>query len=202
MIKAIIFDLNGIFIQSPNLSTRFQEKFGVPLEEFLPALKEIMAKVKNRNAENSFNYWRPYLEKWGLNLTEEEFFSFWFGAEKENLEVIEIVRQIKKKGIKIFILSNNLKEKSNYYQDSFQFLKEIPDKIYYSWQTGFIKPNPEAFKNVLSENNLEPEECLYFDDQEKNIEAANSLGMNAFLFKNTEDLKRTLVEYQLINTSV
>jgi len=190
MIKAIIFDLNGIFIQSPNLSARFQEKFGVPVEEFLSALKIIMPKVRKFNSGNNFAHWKPFLEKWGVNLTEEEFFSFWFRAEKENEEVIEIARQIKKKGMKIFILSNNFKERSNYYMGNFKFLKEIPDKIYFSWQTGFVKPNPEAFKNLLSENNLKPEECLYLDDSEKNIESAKSLGINALLFKKIEDFKK------------
>ena len=38
MIKAIIFDLNGVFILSPYLSNRSEEKFGVSAKEFLPAL--------------------------------------------------------------------------------------------------------------------------------------------------------------------
>jgi len=197
MIKAIIFDLNGIFIQSPNLSARFQEKFGVPIEEFLSALKVIMPKVRKFNKGNNFAYWKPFLEKWNVNLTEEKFFNFWFSGEKENLKLVELAKQIKKKGIKIFILSNNFKERSNYYLDNFQFLKEIPDKIYFSWQTGFVKPDPKAFENLLSENNLKPEECLYFDDSERNIEVANGLGINAFLFKDIEDFKKVLAKYQL-----
>ena len=197
MIKAVIFDMNGIFVQSPNLSTRFQEKFGVPVEEFLSALKIIMPKVRQAITGDAFVYWEPYLKKWDVNLTKEEFFDLWFSAEKENLELIELAKQIKKKGMKVFILSNNFKERANYYKDNFQFLKEIPDKIYYSWQTGFIKPNPEAFKNLLSENNLKAGECLYFDDQEKNIEVANGLGINAFLFKDIEDFKKVLAKYQL-----
>ena len=28
----------------------------------------------------------------------------------------------------------------------------------------------KRFKNLLKDNNLKPEECVYFDDQEKNIE--------------------------------
>ena len=61
MIKAIIFDLNGIFIQSPKLSDRFAKDFGISSEVFLPKLSEIMNKVRQPSAGSSFIYWEPVL---------------------------------------------------------------------------------------------------------------------------------------------
>ena len=191
MTKAIIFDLNGVFIKSPKLSDRFQERFGVASEKFLPALKEIMAKVRMPDAGDAFTYWSPYLERWGANLIKEEFFNFWFSAEKEVPELIELAKEIKQKGIKIFILSNNFAERADYYKNNFSFLK-LFDKVYYSWQTGFVKPNPEAFKNVLSGNNLKPEECIYFDNSEENVESAKGLGIDAYLFENINSIKKVV----------
>ena len=198
MIKAVIFDLNGVFIQSPYLSDRFEEKFGVSAKEFLPALREIMARVREPNAEDTFNYWRPYLKKWGVNLIKEKFFDFWFCAEKKNSEMVEIAKRIKKRNIKLFILSNNFKERADYYKQKISFLEEIFDRIYYSWQTGFIKPNLEAYKKILRDNNLQPKECLYFDDLKENIEVANSLGINSFLFKGISQTEEVLKCRQVI----
>ena len=183
MIKTIIFDLNGVFIQSPKLSERFGEQFGVPENDFLPALKDIMTKIRLPNANDAFLYWQPYLQKWGVNLSKEEFFDFWFNAEKEAPEITALTRELKIKGLKIFILSNNFIERAAYYDKNFPFLREVADKIYYSWQTGFIKPNPEAYKIILRENNLKPEECIYFDDVKENIDIATSLGIKSFLFE-------------------
>ena len=197
MIKAVIFDLNGIFIQSHKLSDRFRDKFGVSVEEFLPALKEIMAEVRKPDAGDTFVYWKTYLEKWGLNLTKEEFFDFWFNAEKEIPELVELAKQIKKKGIKIFILSNNFKERAAYYAENFPFLN-IFNKVYYSWRTSFVKPSQEAFKNLLSENNLEPEECIFFDNSKENIEVADSLGIKSFLFEKLDSFEKTLKDYYLV----
>lgn len=197
MIKAIIFDLNGVFIQSPKLSDRFQQKFGVSQEEFLSVLKEIMAKVRKPDAGDTFSYWKPFLDKWDVNLTKQEFFNFWFNAEEEVPKLIELVKQIKDKGIKIFILSNNFAERAEYYDKNFLFLKMF-DKVYYSWQTGFVKPDPEAFNNLLRENNLKPEDCVYFDNSQENIETANSLGIRSFLFEDEKTLRKILTEYQII----
>ncbi len=192
MNKAIIFDLNGVFIQSPKLSERFFAELGVPTDEFLPALKEIMAKVRLPNAGSSYNYWKPYLEKWNIDLSEAEFFDFWFGAEKENKEMVGLARELKAKGYKIFILSNNFIERARYYDQQFPFLKEISDKVYYSWQTGFVKPDPEAYRFLLTENNLKPEDCTYFDDSQENIEVARELNIKAYMFKNLAGLEKEL----------
>jgi len=197
MIKAIIFDLNGLFIQSPKLSDRFSEEFKVPTEDFLSALKEIMDKVRMPSAGGAFDYWKPYLDKWQVKISEEEFFDFWFGAEKEFHEAVELAKRVKERGMKLFILSNNFSERANYYKKNFLFL-DIFDKIYYSWQTGFVKPNPEAFNNLLNENNLKSEECIYFDDSKVNVETAKNLGIKAFLFEDIEKFKNTLTALVII----
>jgi putative hydrolase of the HAD superfamily len=188
MIKAIIFDLNGVMVKSPALSKRFQKKFGVSEDKFYPALKEIMAKIRKPNAGDSFIYFEPYFKSWGLNLTKEQFFSFWFSAEKEVPEMMELAKQMKQKGIKMFILSNNFMERADYYKNNLSF-PAIFDKIYYSWQTGFVKPDPRAFENLMLENNLKPEECVYFDDSEENIKMAKSLGIKAFLFEGIDSVR-------------
>jgi len=197
MIKAIIFDLNGVFIQGPYLSDRFKERFGVPAEDFLPVLKEIMEKVRKPEAGDCFDYWKPYLKKWGVVLGREQFFDFWFKEEKPVPKMVELAKQLKQKGIKLFLLSNNLLERTNYYRENFPFLEQLFDKIYYSWQTGFVKPDQRAFKKILSDNNLNPQECLYFDNSEENIKAGNGLRIKSFFFKGPDSVRKIL-EQELV----
>lgn len=123
MIKAVIFDLNGVFIQSSKLSGRFEEKFGIPSEEFMLTLKEVMPKTRMPNAGDAYDYWTPYLEKWKINITREDFFDFWFSAEKENSEMIKLAKELKSKGLKVFILSNNFIERAYYYEKISHSLK-------------------------------------------------------------------------------
>lgn len=191
-IKVVIFDLNGTVIRSPKFSDIFCEKFGTPKEIFLTALKEIMAKVRLPKAGSAYAYWKPYLDKWGIKLSEKDFFNFWFSSEKENTEIIELVKNLKQQEIKLFILSNNFAERTKYYDENFLFLKELFDKVYYSWQTGSVKSDPRCWQNILTENNLQPEECIYFDDSESNIKTAAELSIKSYLFTNADDIKNII----------
>jgi|SRR3989338_2727411 len=198
MIRAVIFDLNGVFIKSPKLSVRFYEKFGVGEEKFWPALKEIMAKVRMPKAGDAFSYFKPHFDDWNIALTRKQFFDFWFSAEKKVPEMIAIAKKLKEKRIKLFILSNNFAERANYYNKEFGELFKLFDGIYFSFQMGFVKPNTRAFENILSKNKLRPEECLYFDDSIENVEAAKRLGIAAFVFEGSHKTADVLKKYSLM----
>ena len=135
MTKAIIFDLNGVFIKSEKLSDRFARDFDVSQSKFMPALESILDIVRRPGAGDLYSYWISHLTDWGINLNRQEFYDYWFGAEKEDKEMIGLTMDLKNKGIKIIILSNNFKERTEYYLKNFQFFKTLPDKIYFSWQT-------------------------------------------------------------------
>lgn len=188
MIKACIFDLNGIFLQSPKLSDRFEKDFNIPATKFIPKLMEIMENVRKLNAEPAFKYWEPVFKEWGLNLSESEFWDYWFKAEIPSDKMISFAKSLREKGIKVFILSNNFKERALYY-DHYPWIHEAVDKVYFSWQTGLVKPDPKAWELLLSENNLKSDECVYFDDQDKNLKASESIGIKSFMFTNETELE-------------
>ncbi len=191
MVKAAIFDLNGIFLQSPLLSTRIEKDFGVPVADFVLKLQEVMSKVRQPSAAPAFTYWQPVLLGWGITISEKEFWDYWFKAEKPSWEMIDFARDLREKGIKVFILSNNFRERSEYYEE-YGWIHDAVDKVYFSWKTGFVKPDPEAWKLILTENNLLPEECVYFDDQKKNVDVAEKLGMHSFAFTDEVHLKKII----------
>lgn len=104
---------------------------------------------------------------------------------------MELKSSLREKGIAVFILSNNFKERAEYY-GSYDWMHVAVDKAYFSWQTGFVKPDVRAWTFLLEENNLKPEDCVYFDDQQKNLDASEMAGIKAFLFTNEEELENTI----------
>jgi HAD superfamily hydrolase (TIGR01509 family) len=189
MLQAVIFDLNGIFVQAPKLGARLQEDFNVDPEIFKPKLREIMQKVRTPGAGNAFQYWQPVLAEWNINLSEREFWEYWFGAEKISDRMVLFAKELKQKGVKIFILSNNFRERADYY-GHYPWIGEVADKVYFSFTTGFVKPDTRAWELILSENGLSAEGCVYFDDKKKNLAASESVGIRAFLFTDEEDLEK------------
>ncbi len=194
MIKAVIFDLNGIFVQSQKLSDRFEKDFNVPSSVFLPKLAELMQKVRQPHALPAFSYWEPLLKEWGVMFSEKEFWNYWFTAEIPSDAMIAFARSLRQKNIQVYILSNNFKERALYY-GHYPWIHEVVNMTYFSWQTGYVKPDIKAWQLVLSENNLQPDECLYFDDQEKNITAAESIRIKSFLFTTEKELEKTVNHY-------
>ena len=111
----------------------------------------------------------------------------------QNTELIDLTVEVKKKGVKIFGLSNNVDGESSY-EAKYPELGKVFDRIYISTDTGFYKPEPMAYKNVLQENGLKPEECLFFDDLKENVTAAKALGIGAYFYTGVEATKKAMEE--------
>jgi HAD superfamily hydrolase (TIGR01509 family) len=196
VIKEVIFDFNGVFTVREFLSDSFERDYHVNKMEFMPALKEIMDKVRLPNAPKVFDLWKPYLDKWRIVMTEQEFLDYWFKGEQLVPELVDYAKELKEKGIKIFILSNNFKERTEYYLKKWPELFSLFDGVYFSWKTGFVKSTLEAYKNLLDKNGLVAGECIFFDDSEKNVALAKSLGINAYIYEDFE--KTTKIVEQLL----
>ena len=190
--RAVILDLNGVFLQSEYLSKRIEEKYGISGDDFLASLKEVMAVARKPGVEDSFVIWRPHLKKLGLAISKDEFFDFWFSGEKLVSEIFDYIKELRVKGVKVFILSNNFKERTEYYRKNFSEIFQNVDGVYFSWETGFVKPDQEAYKNLLTQNSLLPEECVYFDDSPENIEVARGLGIDAQKYQGFQKAKEYL----------
>lgn len=178
MIKAIFFDLNGVLITSEYLSSRFEATYGIRGDEFISALKEVMFIARKPSAPTLYSLWKPYFEQWNLSLGEEDFLNFWFSGEKVNAEALGYVKELNVKGIDVFVLSNNFRERTQFYRESFPEIFLNVKQAYFSWETGNVKPNPTALEAVLLENNLTPKEVIYFDDSLENIQMAKNLGVD------------------------
>lgn len=187
--KAIFFDLNGVLIDSEYLSTRFEECFGVPNDEFFSVHKEIMSVVRKPNAPSIFSLWQPHFEKWGVALSEEEFLNFWFSGESVNQEALEYVKELRKKGIVVMVVSNNFKERTEFYRSTFPEIFENLNGAYFSWKTGHVKPSKEALQFALSEHCLQPSEVIYFDDSQGNVDVAREIGIDGQLWPGLEKAK-------------
>ena len=60
------------------------------------------------------------------------------------------------------------------------------------------KPFPEIYETTLKRFSLVPEDSLFIDDNKRNIDAANALGIQTIHFENPNQLKKALQGFEII----
>ena len=64
------------------------------------------------------------------------------------------------------------------------------EKIYYSHLVKKRKPNKEIFEQVLSENNLNPNETLFIDDSPQHLKTATDMGIQTYLMTYPDTIQK------------
>lgn len=93
-------------------------------------------------------------------------------------EVWEKLDLLKKKGYKIYILSNYSEELFTKHTKDAEFLNILDGGII-SYQIHLLKPNARIYKALLEKYSLKAEECMFFDDKEENVKGASRVGIKA-----------------------
>ena len=72
------------------------------------------------------------------------------------------------------------------------------DDVYLSYRLKSCKPDIAIFKKVIELSRIVPQETLFFDDTQKNLDAAASIGIKTILVKHDRD-KVTFINTQSID---
>ena len=111
----------------------------------------------------------------------------------EDKNLLNFIRQQKANGLKIGIISNV----AQYQFDEFFSRKEqaeLFDFLVLSGEVGCAKPNSRIFKIAIEKSNVLPSEIAFFDDSILNVESAQKVGIQGFLYKNWEDFSKEFKE--------
>jgi putative hydrolase of the HAD superfamily len=100
--------------------------------------------------------------------------------------------QLKQHGLRTAILSNMGDSVLENMQREFDWLPRF-DVLVWSYQHRMAKPDPAIYRLVLDQLGTQPEETLFLDDKEVNIEAARKLGFKAIQFSTIERLRDDLI---------
>jgi len=61
-----------------------------------------------------------------------------------------------------------------------------------SFQVGYMKPATEIYQEAIRRSGSLAEQCVYIDDNERNVEAGRELGIRAIHYQSPEQLKSSL----------
>ncbi len=110
-------------------------------------------------------------------------------------EVFPVLSELKKKGHRIFVLSNTSKVFYDLLEEQLSPIKELLDGFVLSCDIKAIKPDLAMFKEILDKYQLNPTHCVFLDDIENNTIAAQKLGIKAYQIKKRSDVVDILKSY-------
>ena len=98
---------------------------------------------------------------------------------------MDFVKTLKKNGYHTYILSNYGRYTRECTLEALSCEKEM-DGVVFSYQIQAIKPEPEIYQELLTRYHLDPDECVFLDDRQVNLDEANRQGIHTILFQGYE----------------
>ncbi len=120
----------------------------------------------------------------------EDFFPIYNDIFSLNLPVLNTLKRLKPK-YRLLLFSNTDVIRFGFIKKRFPEILIFDDYIL-SYEVGFLKPQPEIYKHTLKKARALPEECLFIDDREENIEAARIFGIQTIHFTPKTNLEDEL----------
>jgi epoxide hydrolase-like predicted phosphatase len=198
VIEAVISDFGGV------LTNRLVEAFAAYQNESGISMDQLgrgMQRVGERDGEYPlFRLERgeisekDFLEDLAWGLEDElghrpelhRFREAYFEALKPNAGMIDLMRELRERGYRLAILTNNVREWEPLWRAKLQ-VDEIFELVVDSAFVGMRKPEPDIYRLTLERlGGIAPERSLFVDDNELNVKAARKLGMKAIRFESNE----------------
>ncbi len=105
----------------------------------------------------------------------------------------DIVRELKQRGIKVYLLSNICKYFAAHAHE-IDALSDF-DGCVFSAEIGMVKPHAEIFEYICNKYGIIPDKAVFVDDNEANIRGARAYGIGGYLFDgDAEKLREFLWE--------
>lgn len=186
--RCVVFDIGGVLEITPRTGwlSRWDEQLGLPAGSVDQQLDDVW----QAGAVGTISEAEVRTEigaRLGLDTTDVESFMADLWAEylgTPNTELIEYVRGLRSR-CRLGILSNSFVGARELETATYGF-DELVEQIVYSHEIGVSKPDPRSFGTACTLLGVRPQDCLFIDDYDVNIEAARTAGMAAHLFEGNE----------------
>jgi putative hydrolase of the HAD superfamily len=126
------------------------------------------------------------------NFAKDVFKLHMFDQSKPIDGTLDVASRLAQSGRYLMATLNNESRELNLYRIEHFELREQFSLFLSSCFLGVKKPEDEMFRLALDLTQREPEECLFIDDRELNLECAARLRLQTLHFKNASQLEKDL----------
>jgi len=191
MIKNIIFDVGNVLVDFRYHDYMLQLGFSDD------AVKVIEKKLIGNDALwSQLDYGREPEEETirkmigevpGYEKYVDTFFSNIIDIVETYPYTVSWIKELKSKGYGVYILSNYPPKWWTLHDKERFGFTHLVDGMVVSGFVNTVKPEKEIYECLLKKYDLNPDECLFFDDRKKNIDGAKAAGIHGYVFTTYED---------------
>lgn len=204
MIKNIIFDLSEVIISGYHgVEQIIEQNTNVSAESFLKRKKETINiffdTMRGKYSEDDYLSYLLKDTNWNISKDKLKLLI------RKNLNIpvkdtMDIIKELKD-NYNLILLSDHVREWTNYIFENNKDLSIFSHK-YFSYDYKKLKSDEGTFKYIVSDLNIKPEETIFIDDYEINVQVANKNGIRGIIFKNAGQLRielEKLVFYNILD---
>lgn len=197
-IKNLLFDLGGVImsIKKENAVKRFKEIGVDDIEDYLGEFRQegIFLGLEEGTISRE-DFYTELRKLAGKDISDKDIDSGWLAFITEvPTYKLELLEELRKK-YNVYLLSNTNPIIMEWaHSKDFSALGEplsaYFDKMFCSYKIGHTKPSIESFEAVVKGTGLNPEETLFLDDGQSNLDMASEMGFKTYLVDQDEDLRK------------
>lgn len=195
MIKAILFDFDGVLTldATGSLSIRNYvcKETGLDIDLFKKEYSKynddlLYGKIKHEEI------WDKLCNELNEEISIEVLYDSFINTPINN-EMYNLIKEIKSKNYKTGMVTDNKKDRIDRIAEYYKF-DSLFDTIIVSADLGSGKENEEIFMKTMQRLNVTAQECIFIDNQEKNLVIPKELGMNVIFYDHKENNIMKLVK--------
>lgn len=193
-ITALFFDVGGVLLTNGwdrHGRERAAQKFKLDWEDFEDRHELIVGRFETGRLTldhylDRTVFYRP------RNFEKDAFKLYMFDSSKAIDGTLGVVDRIARSGRYLLATLNNESRELNHHRIEHFELRKYFSLFMSSCFLGVKKPEDEIFHLALDLTQRDPEECLFIDDRELNLECAARLRLRTLQFRNARQLDKDL----------
>jgi putative hydrolase of the HAD superfamily len=200
MIKAIIFDFGNVICSFDN--TIFLDKIAAFTHRTVEELHELiylssdLPRQYETGLVSSDKFFNEIVKLCNLSISKSDFIKAYTDIFSPIHSTIDLIKKLSDR-YEIGLLSNTSEWDFMHIIETCE-VYDLFDAVSLSFKLKAMKPDKKIYLDILHKLNARPEECVYIDDMEKYIVAADQIGIQGIQYISHDTLLHSLKKLHVV----